>query len=196
MIIRSHTLRGISEGSITLAFRRWTRPTVKTGGSLMTALGKLQIRSVNPVDEAAISAQEAERAGYPSREELLEELDQRKAGTIYRIEFGGLAADPRVSLRETIPDDEEIARICEQLRQLDARAGIGEWTASTLEIINRKPGVLAEKLATELGWEKLPFKARVRKLKTLGLTISLERGYRISPRGEAVLAALTEEARK
>jgi hypothetical protein len=35
-----------------------------------------------------------------------------------------------------------------------------------------------------------PFKLDVRKLKNLGLTLSLEVGYRLSPRGEAYLAAV------
>jgi len=35
---------------------------------------------------------------------------------------------------------------------------------------------------------RLPFKANVRKLKALGLTESLEVGYRLSPRGEALLS--------
>ena len=38
-----------------------------------------------------------------------------------------------------------------------------------------------------VGREKPPFKRDVRKLKELGLTESLERGYRLSPRGRAVL---------
>ena len=45
-------------------------------------------------------------------------------------------------------------------------------------------------LAAAINFETAPFKANVRKLKALGLTISLERGYRLSPRGEAVLAHL------
>jgi hypothetical protein len=35
--------------------------------------------------------------------------------------------------------------------------------------------------------DKLTFKANVRKLKSLGLTVSLEVGYRLSPRGRALL---------
>jgi ribosomal protein S19E (S16A) len=38
--------------------------------------------------------------------------------------------------------------------------------------------------------EKLRFKARVRQLKELGLTESLEVGYRLSPRGRALLRRL------
>ena len=37
------------------------------------------------------------------------------------------------------------------------------------------------------------FKPLVRKLKALGLTESLEVGYRLSPRGAAVLAALDRD---
>jgi hypothetical protein len=36
-----------------------------------------------------------------------------------------------------------------------------------------------------MGRETLPFKRDVRKLKELGLTESLEVGYRLSPRGRA-----------
>lgn len=43
--------------------------------------------------------------------------------------------------------------------------------------------------AAELGRERLPSKADVRKLKMLGLTESLEIGYRLSARGRAYLAS-------
>lgn len=42
-------------------------------------------------------------------------------------------------------------------------------------------------LAESLGRERAPFKLDVRKLKNLGLTISLTVGDRISPRGRAYL---------
>jgi len=42
-------------------------------------------------------------------------------------------------------------------------------------------------LAPALDWERADFKQHVRRLKALGLTISLEVGYRISPRGAACL---------
>ena len=41
-----------------------------------------------------------------------------------------------------------------------------------------------------VGQERLVFKQNVRKLKTLGLTESLEVGYRLSPRGMALLEKL------
>jgi hypothetical protein len=40
--------------------------------------------------------------------------------------------------------------------------------------------------------ERMVFKQRVRRLKSAGLTESLDIGYRLSPRGEAVLARPTD----
>ena len=56
-----------------------------------------------------------------------------------------------------------------------------------MELIERCPATLAADIAHSIGREKLPFKADVRKLKELGLTESLEVGYRLSPRGRAYL---------
>jgi hypothetical protein len=47
--------------------------------------------------------------------------------------------------------------------------------------------VRAPDLAAVLGRETLPFKRDVRRLKELGLTISLPVGYELSPRGRAYL---------
>ena len=54
-----------------------------------------------------------------------------------------------------------------------------------LELIATRPGTRAPDLAASLGRETAPFKADVRKLKELGLTESLQIGYRLSPRGRA-----------
>ena len=56
-----------------------------------------------------------------------------------------------------------------------------------LEIIDSHPAVRAGDLCGMAGQERLPFKLNVRKLKALGLTESLEVGYRLSPRGVALL---------
>ncbi len=58
----------------------------------------------------------------------------------------------------------------------------------TLRLIAERPAVRAADLAAAVGREKAPFKLDVRKLKNLGLTLSLDVGYRLSPRGEAYLA--------
>ena len=70
---------------------------------------------------------------------------------------------------------------------MDEASRHGPWTRAVLELIATKPEVRAEELAAEMGREKLPFKRDVRKLKELGLTESLNPGYRLSPRGKTVL---------
>jgi len=49
---------------------------------------------------------------------------------------------------------------------------------------------VSTELAAEAGQERRAYKLRVRRLKALGLTESLERGYRLSPRGRAYLERL------
>jgi len=70
---------------------------------------------------------------------------------------------------------------------MDRRSPIGPWTFTTLRAIEARPGVLAAKLAHALGRPRDEFKRDVRKLKKLGLTSSLEIGYRLTPKGEALL---------
>ena len=50
-----------------------------------------------------------------------------------------------------------------------------------------RPGIVSTVLAEAMGWERQDFKLRVRRLKELGLTLSLDVGYRLSPRGKSYL---------
>ena len=70
---------------------------------------------------------------------------------------------------------------------MDARSTNGPWTTMTLELIATNPGKRAAELAESAQMETKRFKTNVRKLKELGLTESLEVGYRLSPRGRVVL---------
>ena len=98
--------------------------------------------------------------------------------------------DPRIELRRTDNlDAADIATLNAKLDRMD-RAADQAWTRSTLRQISRLPGVVSTELAAEVGEERRAYKLRVRRLKALGLTESLERGYRLSPRGQAYLAAL------
>ena len=63
----------------------------------------------------------------------------------------------------------------------------GPWTRQVLRLIAENPGVRAPDLAASLGRDTLAFKRDVRRLKELGLTISLPVGYELSPRGRAYL---------
>ena len=116
-------------------------------------------------------------------------LDKRSDGSIYRIGLRFLRADPRIALREAIPtSNEELASIIKRLERLDSSSRSGLWTHDTLALVFKRPETLAAELAQEMGQETDRFKTNVRKLKGLGLTESLKVGYRLSPRGLAVLS--------
>jgi predicted transcriptional regulator len=55
-------------------------------------------------------------------------------------------------------------------------------------MIATNEAVRAPDLAARVGLDTPRFKRRVRQLKGLGLTISLDVGYRISPRGKSFLS--------
>ena len=190
MLIPRDTLDRIASGEITMAFRRWQRATVKSGGTLLTKAGQLEIKSVDIVTDRVISNAEALAAGFDSRDELLAELNRRGEGEIYRIAFGALNADPRIALREAPPDERQIATLKAKLARLDAASPVGAWTRKTLEVIRDHPAVRAGDICKLVGQDRGTFKPNVRKLKALGLTISLEVGYRLSLRGEELLRAL------
>ena len=193
MLLKQQVLKGILDGRIDLAFRRWKRPTVKAGGSLRTIIGMLTIEAVDVVDEQGITNWDAKRAGYESRQELLADVNARPDGKLYRIGLKYAGADPRLDLRERADlSDDEVDQQKHQLARMDNRSSHGSWTGKTLEVIVMNPGLRAAALAELVGMETKRFKTNVRKLKELGLTESLKVGYRLSPRGEVLFKQLQE----
>jgi hypothetical protein len=156
----------------------------------LTPVGQLGIKSVTPVTLSQITEADSRKAGYSDLAALVEELNARPDGEVYRIELGDLAPDPRIALRSQSLDEDAAANVISQLERLDSRSPDGAWTTQTLRLIDLHPGVRAIDLAHMLGKEKAPFKVNVRKLKRLGLTESLEIGYRLSPRGRDLLKKL------
>jgi hypothetical protein len=190
VIFRQEFLGGIQKGIVTVAFRRWRRPSVKSGGTLLTAVGMLHIRDVSLTSLESISNADARRAGYESREALAEALTERSDGKIYRIELGPLEADPRIALRKKRARDSDLQDLILRLERLDGRANGAPWTRRVLDLVHDHPARRAGDLCKMAGQDKMSFKLNVRKLKTLGLTESLEIGYRLSPRGAALLDEL------
>ena len=193
MLIRGTTLERIRDGQITLQFRRWKRPTVKSGGTLLTSVGQLAIDSLALVAEGDLTDSDAVRAGFTNRAELLAALSRpetRAAAPIYRVELRLAGPDPRLALRDEVPDAEALSELSSRLDRWDRASRNGPWTRITMEVIDGRPGVRAGDLAEDVGLEKARFKTNVRKLKGLGLTESLQAGYLLSPRGRALLVTL------
>ena len=189
MMIRPAELAAIKAGTIDLAFRRWARPRVVVGTQLRTAVGLIEVTSVERVTVAGLRAEDARRAGAASLAVLKQALAARPGDPVWRIGVTYAGPDPRVALREAVPSAEEIDAVTARLDRLDAAAASGPWTRATLDLIDANPTVRAPELAAQVGRETADFKKDVRKLKELGLTESLAIGYLLSPRGEAAVDA-------
>ena len=190
MLIRHETLRRIASGEVDTVFRRQRRPTVKAGGSLRTMIGMLAIDTVERIEPDDVTDADARRAGM-TRHEVLAMLAAKVDGECYRVRLHVAGEDPRIALREDAAlDDSTVAALRARLDRLDAASSWGPWTRPTLRLIAERPFVRAPDLAASVGRDTPSFKEDVRKLKALGLTISHNPGYELSPRGRALLDRL------
>jgi hypothetical protein len=188
-MIRPTELRSIKAGEIDLAFRRWERPRVVVGTRMRTGVGLVEVTSVEEVDVDELTEEDARRAGSPSLAALVAALAAKADRPAWRVGLRHAGADPRAVLRDEVPPPGEIATVVARLDRLDRASSYGAWTRETLDLIDRNPERRAPDLAAKAGRETAEFKRDVRKLKELGLTESLDIGYRLSPRGEAVVDA-------
>ncbi|GAA4513184.1 MULTISPECIES: hypothetical protein [Nonomuraea] len=190
MLIEKERHDGIRRGAITVLFRRWRQRQATAGNVYRTALGQVAVDAVDVVTPEQITDADAAAAGYPSAAAVVGDLRGRTGDPVYRLRIRFVdEPDPRDELAAsgelTAADLEDVEA---RLARLDRASKTGPWTAATLEIISRRPAERAADLAEELGRDAAQFKLDVRKLKNLGLTVSLGTGYRISPRGAAYLA--------
>jgi hypothetical protein len=89
----------VISGAITVSFRLWSRPKVKTGGRYRVGGGQIEVDSVELLPFAAITAADVRRTGEPD----LETLRRRAAHAgpicddtlLYRVEFHVVADPPR-----------------------------------------------------------------------------------------------------
>lgn len=177
--------QGLVDGSITLTFRRWAKPHVKPGGRYRVhPIGVVRVDALSVVTDEQISEAEAKACGFASLSELkaylrpgpepLFKVTLHHAGDGDRVE---IAMDDRL-------DPDAIAELKKRVARLEKK---GQWVKKTMRLIARHPRIAASKLAKKLKRETQPFKTDVRKLKRLGLTMSFEVGYQLSPRGKRFL---------
>jgi hypothetical protein len=191
MLFRREILQAIAEGRVTLAFRRWRRAPPADGSSFRSPVGVLCLDRITVVDEGDITPDDVRRTGMS-----LDELRASIAGegTLLRIDLRLAGDDPRVALREHVPEQGELEAIIARLARIDARCPT-PWTTRYLQLIADQSGIVSRVLAPQADAEVPPFERRVRLLKELGLTESLEVGYRLSPRGRTVLERLVGHPR-
>lgn len=183
---------GLTDGSITLTFRRWKRPQVKIGGHYrFSGEDALEVTALDRVAAKTITDREARRSGFADATSLLAELGRSEGGglrpsdEVFRVEFHYVRrTDERATLGAndslTAADRDDIAL---RLARMDGRSKRGPWTEATLALIQTHPHTSASRLAPQVDMETAPFRVNVRKLKSMGLTISHDPGYELSPRG-------------
>ena len=126
MLIRRAELDRIAEGTVDLAYRRWTTARVRQGTRLRTAIGLVEVRSVAQSSADDLTATDARRAGCASLEELRAFLDRHPERPVFRIGLRYAGADPRIALREDGDlDEDERARLTARLQRLDSASRLG-----------------------------------------------------------------------
>jgi hypothetical protein len=187
VLLNRDTAEGIANGSITLVLRRWDAPRAKVGGTQRTVAGTIRVDDITEhPGRYRVTAAQARAAGYPDAKTAQKELDRRPARHTYVIAVSYLAPDERPELAsDDRLTDADVSAISARLDRWDAATE--PWTRQYLKMIGDNEAVRAPDLAARVGLDVPRFKRRVRQLKGLGLTISLDVGYRLSPRGRAYL---------
>jgi hypothetical protein len=185
---------GLADGSITRTFRTWKRAQVRAGGRYRVGGMLLEVDAVGRVAVVDLTEDDARAAGEPDLAALRRRLgDPDDQSLVWRVDLHYVGPDDRIALRAADAlSEQDVERLTTRLDRLDAASTTGPWTRDVLRLIVARPGVVSTELAEELGRERQEFKTDVRKLKNLGLTESLRVGYRISPRGQALLDALAD----
>jgi|SRR5581483_1529122 len=181
LLFQKRFFAGLQSGAITLTFRRWEKPHVKPKGRYRVhPIGIVQVDALSIVDEKDLTDEDARKSGFADLAELRGYLIVKDA-PLYKVTLHHAGDGDRVDLAdEDDLDAEAVREIRKRLARLDKPA---PWTRRTMKLIAANPRVAASKLAKKLKRETLPFKVDVRKLKKLGLTMSFEVGYELSPRG-------------
>ena len=82
---------GVISGDITVSFRLWQRPRVKTGGRYPVGPAVIEVDSMELVPFSTVTASDVVRSGEPDRETLRRRTAHAgpvdDATLVYRIEF-------------------------------------------------------------------------------------------------------------
>ena len=187
MLFRRERHQGIREGAVYRTVRGWRTARVKVGNryALWTG-GSVEVTVVQPVLVGELTDLDAVAAGLGHLDGLLAELrrtSRRELSAqdrVFRVDFRFVDAAPSPPV--TLSTDEVTSR----LDAMDQRSG-RTWTRATLAAIGSHPGTVSSELADMLDRERKTLKADIRKLKKLGLTESLDVGYRLTALGRAIL---------
>ena len=137
-----------------MAFRRWRRPTVRTGGTLLTAIGLLSIDDVSRVALDDLTESDARASGHTDLDALRSKLSKRTAGTLYRIALHRAGPDPRIALRAAVPSSADLESLRSRMVRWDASSSSGPWTQPVLRLLGSIPVFGQRTWPPRLGWTR------------------------------------------
>lgn len=174
----------IAKGEITATFRVWKKPMAKAGGVYnIPPFGAIEVKSVEATTLQKTPAEQAIRAGFADKAAVLAFLKIDSKDPVYIVRFDYLGKDP-----VKVPDRSPLEP--PELDALTGRLVKIPWAQTALTLIRDHPQTRAGDLAPQCDMALPVFKRNVRRLKSMGLTISHEVGYELSERGHQALAAL------
>jgi hypothetical protein len=185
----------VANGEITVTFRLWKSAHVKVGKTYPSGFGSVEIEDVSVVPAALVSEEDVLPSGCADIQAICDLAGEhtntrvRHDTLLHRVQFRYLG-ETAPHTTQSAPID--LDRLAKRLQKMDRLSSRGPWTLAILRLIEAGPRVPARLLAAELGWQTLDFKANVRKLKALGLTVSHAVGYELSDAGRRYLATLRD----
>ena len=198
MLFKQEFHQRIVDDTITTTYWWWKTARVKVGNTYrLNSEGVVKVDGIRSLAMSDISEYEAQVSGFESREALIAQMTQPRTigedSSICRVAFHYMSPDrnPFVDVSDDVTTD-ELGALIQRLQKMDSRDRSGSWTAQTLTLIDANPIVASSQLAPTAGMETKTFKATVRKLKRLGLTISYETGYGLTSLGSRVLSSIVD----
>lgn len=191
MLFNAETAKRIRNAEITVSLRTWRRPQARVGGVYyLRPSGAVEVTAMTECTLHDVSTDDLRDAGFVDRSAVVSVLGIDENDPIWVVRFSFHPNRTRPLPDRTSVDHDELVTLATKLARKDERSPDGPWTRATLVLIGKQPGTVSTQLAEQLDRDRLTLKRDIRKLKSLGLTISLDVGYRLSTKGEALVAWL------
>jgi len=87
MIFTRRLRDDVRNGRITCSVRIWQSPRVKVGGTYPMEKGHIVVDSIREIAPADVTAELAQRSGFPSVDELMEVARHGSGTNVYLVEF-------------------------------------------------------------------------------------------------------------
>ncbi|PWR21487.1 helix-turn-helix domain-containing protein [Zavarzinia aquatilis] len=182
MLLKQKILDAIAGGRVSLVFRRWPRPVLAAGDLMPSPLGPLRVADAGMVEAAGLTPDDARAAGFADVPALLASLGEGDE-PIYRVHLRLADEGEGVEIGPTA-----IKALRRRLDRHD-RADGTPWTRPLLDALAAAPGCPASDLAATVGRPLPELRRALARLVDMGLVDAAGKGYALSPRGIAFVAA-------